>query len=521
MNNVTVDTACASVKDAIDVTNREQNTYQFAIIGAGFGGICAAVRLRQAGYTRIVIFERSGSVGGTWRDNRYPGCACDVPSVLYSLSFALNPNWERKYAPQAEIYAYLKQVVKDWGILPYIRFHTPVTRAEYDEAGNMWRLHTPQGTFTAQYVISAVGAFSTPAIPNLPGLDSFSGTLFHSAQWPENCDLRGKRVAVIGTGATAAQVVPSIAPEVSRLYVFQRTPAWVVPRNDKPIPPWKKRLRATFLGRMARACTYLTMEAYALYMTRALGLRRIFENMALRHLERQVTDPELRRRLTPTYAIACKRIILSDDFYPALQRPNVTLVTEGIEQITPNGIRCRDGREFALDAIILCTGFHVTDNPLADTVFGRGGRCLGEVWQDGPEAYLGTLVNGFPNYFMLSGPNTGIGHTSLVFMMEVLVEYVLRVLRCAQRYGWNAIEVTARAQRQFNDALDRRMQRTVWASGCRSWYIHPKGRVSATWPGTTISFWWRTLRVRVSDFEDRSEATSTAPTSISPVTEVH
>jgi len=470
------------------------------IIGSGFGGMCAAIRLQQAGKDDFVILERAGSVGGTWRDNHYPGCACDVTSVLYSLSFAQNAEWSRKFPTQQEIYQYLKDVAERFGLIPRIRFHHEVTQCTYENASNRWLVETPKGDFSARFLITASGGLAEPAFPDIPGLDSFSGPMFHSAQWDHSVDLKGKRVAVIGTGASAIQVVPAIAPETKHLTLFQRSPAWVVPRRDRPIFGWEKALRRTPLRWIPRALTYFLSEFGVLFLAVWPGLHKIVEPLALRHLKRQVPDPDLQAKLTPNYRMGCKRILVSDDYYPSLTRENVAVETDRIERITPDGVVSADGRLHEVDVIVLCTGFRATDNPWASRVRGRTGETMEEAWKGSQEAYLGTLVHGFPNLFMIAGPNTGIGHTSFVFMIESQVRYIMACLRHARRSRLDALEVRAEVQDAFNEDLQRRMQGTVWASGCKSWYMNEQGKVTVLWPGFTLLFWWMTRTANPADF---------------------
>lgn len=470
-----------------------------AIIGSGFGGLCAAIKLRAAGEDDFLIFERASSVGGTWRDNHYPGCACDVPSVLYSLSFEQNADWSRKFPSQEELYAYLKRVAEKYDLLPRIRFEHEVREAAYDPASGLWRLETSQGAYRARTLISATGGLSEPAFPDIPGRETFAGPAFHSAQWDHDHALAGKRVAVIGSGASAVQIVPEVAQDAERLLVFQRTPHWVAPRRDRAIRSWEKALRRTPLKWVFRGLTYGVSELTALGMVRYRWVMKLLRWALTRHLRRVVPDTEFRARVTPDFLPGCKRILLSDDWYPALQRENVTLITGAIAGIEPGGLRMADGALHEVDVIVYATGFHATGNPSTRRIRGRDGRSLAETWTDGEEAYLGTLVHGFPNLFLITGPNTGIGHTSLVFMIEAQVHYIVACLRLLRREGFACLEVCAEAQARFNEALQQRMQRTVWASGCKSWYQHPSGKITTLWPQLTLTFWWRLRHVRRED----------------------
>lgn len=463
-----------------------------AIVGSGFGGLGAAIRLRQAGVRDFVVFERAGEVGGTWRDNSYPGCACDVQSHLYSFSFAPNPDWTRKFSPQPEIWDYLKRCARDFGVLPDIRFREEVRRADWDEEAQHWRLETSQGCYTASALVLAAGALSEPALPALPGLERFEGKVFHSARWDHGYELKGRRVAVVGTGASAVQFVPEIQPTVARLDIYQRTPPWVVPRRDRAHGARERRMfrRFPFLQKAARAFIYFYREVFLLCF-RHLWLAGRIENLARRHLEKSVPDPALRAKLTPDYRIGCKRVLISNEYLPALTRPNVEVVTEGIREVRARSIVDLSGAERPADAIIFGTGFRVTDPPLAKHVRGRGGRTLAEVWAGSPQAHAGTTVNGFPNLFMLLGPNTGLGHNSVVYMMEAQIEHVLAALEHLRRSGASAIEPRAEAQSAYVAEVERRTVGTVWVTGgCASWYLDSTGRNSTLWP----DFSWRFRR---------------------------
>ena len=465
------------------------NNVGIVIVGAGFGGIGMAIALKKAGFDDFVILEKDRDLGGTWRDNRYPGCACDVPAPLYSYSFELNPAWTRVYAPQPEIWDYLRMCSAKYGVDAHIRYGCAVERMDWDDGARHWHVVTRSGdSFLARAVVSAAGALHIPSYPDIPGADKFGGTSFHSSRWDHSCDLDGKQVAVIGTGASAIQFVPEIAPRVARLGVFQRTPPWIVPRLDGPV---RAGWRAPLSDRMLRDAYYWMLEARALsfaYPRLAPPVQRI----ALRYIERQVADPELRARVTPDYTIGCKRILLSDDYYPALQRPNVDLITERITELNETGVVTADGVTHPADVIIYGTGFNVIGAVAGLNVTGRDGRVLG-----GTEAYYGVTVDGFPNFFMLLGPNTGLGHTSVVFMIESQIQHIMSCLRILARDKADTIEVSASAQQRFNRGLQRRLQRAVWsAGGCRSWYLDTDGVNRALWPGFSVEYWARTRRAR-------------------------
>lgn len=487
-----------------------------AIAGTGFAGLGAAIRLKQEGIDDFVLFERAGEVGGVWRDNSYPGCACDVESHLYSFSFAPNADWSRAYAPRSEIRDYLRGCAERFGILPHVRFGHELREAAWDPGAQLWRIETSQGTFTAEVLVSGVGALSDPAIPSLPGIERFEGRSFHSARWDHGYDLRGKNVAVIGTGASAIQFVPAIQPLVGRLRLFQRTPPWVLPRNDRPLGERTRRLfRASALMRwLLRARIYLRRELLALAFVHP-RIAALAERMALRHLARAVPDPVLRDKLTPRYRIGCKRILLSDDYLPSLTRDNVEVITGEIAEVRARAIVTRDGVEHPVDAIIYGTGFQVTDLPIAHRIRGRDGRTLAESWSGSPEAHLGTTVAGYPNLFLLQGPNTGLGHTSVITMIESQVEHLLDALRFLERTDAVAVEPRAEAQAAWVADVDRRMQGTVWIGGsCRSWYLDRTGRNSTLWPGFTFTFKRRVERFVPSEYvAERRQRAGAAPIS--------
>lgn len=475
-----------------------------AIVGTGFAGLGMAIRLKQAGRDDFVVLERAADVGGTWRDNTYPGCQCDVPSNVYSFSFAPNPRWTRTFAPQREIWDYLRHVTERYGLRPHIRFGAELTDAAWDEARQRWTIETVRGTLTARVLVAAMGGLSEPAIPQLPGLDTFAGEAFHSAQWNHDLDLGGRRVAVIGTGASAIQFVPAIQPQVARMTVFQRTPPWIMPRKDRRVRPRERGLFRLLPAaqRAVRGAVYWGREATVLPFMHPKRLGRLPEGMARGHLARSVRDPELRARLTPDYAVGCKRILLSNEWYPALQQPNVEVVGEGIAEIRPNAVVTRDGAEHEVDTIIFGTGFHVTDMPFVERLRGRGGRLLGDEWRErGMAALRGTTVHGFPNLFLLVGPNTGLGHNSIVFMIESQLAYALDALERTERAGAAVFEADAAAQERFNAVVQRRMDGTVWtAGGCASWYLDAHGRNTTLWPGTSWRFRRETRRFDTAEY---------------------
>lgn len=456
------------------------------IVGGGFSGLAAAIELRRAGITDLVILERAGSVGGAWRDNTYPGCACDVKSRLYELRTAPWPDWSRAYSGQEEIRTYLERVVEIFGLEPYLRMETELLGAQWDNEGLMWRVETSRGDLVADVLISACGGLTEPLVPDIPGAESFRGKMMHTARWDHDVDLAGKRVAVIGTGASAIQVIPALAPDVEQLIVCQRTPAWVMPRNDHAVSDRQRRLfeRIPVWQTLRREAVSWANEAQLLSFTKQGVFRSIGERVARRHLRDQVADPKLRTRLTPDYAMGCKRILISDDYYPALTRHNVTLAP-GLRSITPTGVVTDDGVEHPVDVIVWATGFAVLEPPLADRVAGRDGRMLAEVLESTDyAAYRGTAMHGFPNMYILQGPNTGLGHSSVVLMSEAQINHLIPAVTSGQ-----VLEVSEDAQREYVESLDQRMSTTVWQQGgCRSWYQNAKGRNIALWPGSTHGF---------------------------------
>ena len=458
-----------------------------AIAGTGFSGLGAAIRLRREGIDDFVLLERAGDVGGVWRDNTYPGCACDVQSHLYAFSFAPNPAWTRAYSPQPEILDYLRRCARDHGLLERVRFHSEVQSARWD---GVWHLETATGPLTADLFVAAVGGLSAPSIPELPGLDRFTGVAMHSARWDPAWNPAGRRVAVVGTGASAIQFVPALQPRVEKLVIFQRTPPWIVPRNDKPISPRMRRLYAALPGlqRLVRGLIAGLREVLGVGF-RHPALMRLAEAGARWHLRKSVRDPALRAKLLPDYRMGCKRILVSDDYLPAVAQDNVELVTSAVRELRERSVIAADGSEHAVDTIIFGTGFHVTDPPIARWIRGRDGRTLAEAWQGSMKAYLGTTIAGFPNFFLLPGPNTGLGHSSVVAMSEAQVGHFIDVVRHLARSGAAAVEPSAEAQAAFVREVDRAMRGTVWTEGgCASWYLDRTGRNSTLWPGSVRAF---------------------------------
>ncbi len=460
------------------------------IVGSGFSGIAMGAKLKRDGRDDFVILEKADEVGGTWRENTYPGCRCDVPSLVYSLSFAPNPDWSSTFSPQPEIQEYLRGVATDEGLRPHIRFGCELHDATWDDEAGRWRLNTSTGPLTARVLVAGAGPLHEPSIPDIPGLDEFEGEIFHSAEWNHDHDLDGERVAVIGTGASAIQFVPKIAPRVDRLDLYQRTAPWVMPRRDRPFtrPERLAYKHLPFVQRLAREAIYWAREAIAIPMLRvawSAGLRRIGKA----HLRSKIADPELRRKVTPSYAPGCKRILVANDYLPSLTRENVDVITDGIAEVRGRSIVAADGTEREVDTIILGTGFHVTDLSVADRIRDEHGRSLSDLWQGSPQAYRGTMVSGYPNFFLLLGPNTGLGHNSVVYMLEAQADHALAAIRHMAATGAEALDVDAEVQRRYNDDVQARLEGTVWSEGgCSSYYIDRNGLNTAIWPDFSFKF---------------------------------
>lgn len=473
--------------------------FRVAVIGSGFAGIGMAVRLKQAGLKDFVVLERAGGVGGTWRDNSYPGAACDVPSHLYSFSFAPNPHWSRSFSPQPEIHDYMERVAGEYGVREHVRTDHDMRSAHWEPEGNRWRIETSRGTVTAQFLVSAAGPLADPSYPDIKGLDTFEGTMFHSANWDHDHDLTGRRIAVIGTGASAIQFVPRIQPAAGKLTLLQRTAPWVMFRHDRDITRLERWLyrNVPLTQQIARKSIYWGRETYILGFAKNPRLLSVVERLGRANIRRSVKDPELRAKLTPDFRAGCKRILMSNDYYPALARPNVDVVTDGIAEVRPHAVVTRDasGREteHEVDTIILGTGFHVSDPPVARRIFDAEGRSLSDHWGTDVQAFRGTTVAGFPNAFVLAGPNTGLGHTSQLFMIEAQIRYTMQALKYLCRNGLDRMDVRPKAQHDYNEMVARAMEGTVWVTGgCDSWYLNEQGRNTTLWPTFTWEFALRT-----------------------------
>lgn len=476
---------------------------QVLIIGAGFSGIGLGAKLKEAGLNDFIIVERSDGVGGVWRANSYPGAACDVPSHLYSFSFEPRADWPRRYADQTDILDYLTRCTRKHNLESHIRFGVEVRKAQWEATRGLWIVHASDGAvFETQALVTATGQLSRPSIPQLPGIESFAGPTFHSAAWRHDLDLGGKRVAVIGTGASAIQFVPAIAAQVDKLTLFQRSAAYVLPKRDKVYRHWQKTLFGTLPGALwlSRAWKYLHHEITAFAFVTWPAALRVKRGPFLRHLNKGVADADKRRRLIPHYRIGCKRILLSNDYYPALNRPNVEIVTARIAEVRRHAIVTADGNEHPIDCVIFGTGFAASEFLAPMLITGAGGVELNQVWREGAQAHLGISVSGFPNLFMLYGPNTNLSHNSIVYMIESQIRYVIACLRRLAHGGVRSIDVKPEAQRRSNARLQKRLKRTVWAKGCASWYLTADGTNTNNWPGYTFGFAWRTRAPKWDDY---------------------
>ena len=491
------------------------------IIGAGFGGLAMAARLRQSGRDDFIVLDAGAAIGGTWRDNDYPGCACDVPSNLYCYSFALNPGWTTTFAHQGEIRSYIERVAADHDLHRSVHLDTFVQDAVWDEKTLRWQVDTNQGRYEFEVLVPATGPLSSPSIPDLPGLSEFKGPVFHSARWDHSVDLTGKRVAVVGTGASAIQFIPELQKIVGELKLFQRTPPWLLPRPEYKTSRLRRALfrRLPLLQRAARAVLYWGHETYVIAFTRQTALLKILEVLARRQIKRQIPDnPALRAAITPNFAIGCKRILLSSNYYPALNEPNVEVLTTGIAGVTEHGVIGTNGETREVDAIVLGTGFHVTDLPFKDHIRGRAGRTVGEVWGPSMSAYRGSTVPGFPNLFMILGPNTGLGHTSMIYMIEAAAQYALSALEQMDARDIAAVEVRPERADQWNADVQARMPQTIWAKGgCASWYFDETGRNSTLWPDFTFRFKAQTKRFDMDAYLATPARIGGSPSSLSVV----
>jgi cation diffusion facilitator CzcD-associated flavoprotein CzcO len=497
----------AAIRPAAQTPGPVEADHEVVIVGTGFSGIGAAIKLKEAGIEDFVVFDKAESVAGTWRENTYPGCACDVPSHMYSFSFEQNPDWSEMYAPQPEIREYLERVTDKYGVRPHMRFGFRALSAMWDEDAGLWHCvgegSDGRETLTARFLISGIGGLHVPAKPHLQGLESFEGPAFHSAEWDHSVDLTGKKVAVIGTGASAIQFVPAIAGDVGRLDLYQRTAPWVLPKLDRHIPKFERRLyrRFPFLQRAYRRGLYWYLELVIYRGITSKRVGRIFERAGLKNLERQVSDPVKRKKLTPGYEFGCKRMLMSNTYYKALDRPNADVVTEPIAEVGPRSITTADGVTREADVIIYGTGFDTQAMASSVEIQGEGGQKLAELWQrDGIQAHRGTMIAGFPNLFFLLGPNTGLGHNSVVFMIECQIRLVVQAIEEA-RLRNASVAPTASAQESYNSKMRSDLGGAVWSRGCKSWYLDAQGRNITLWPGETFRFYESTRKLDPAEFE--------------------
>ncbi len=474
------------------------------IIGSGFAGLCMGIALKRAGIHDFVILEKAGSIGGTWRENVYPGCACDVPSHVYSFSFEPNPRWSATYSPQPEIRAYMEHCTDKYDLRRHVRLSTEAKSAELDERTGQWTVTTSAGEqITARVVVAGLGPLHRFSFPDIAGRDRFQGKMFHSAAWDTSFDPAGKRIATVGTGASAIQFVPELAKSAAKLHVFQRTPAWVVPRLERQYPEWQKRLfeRVPALAQALRGAIFWSLEARGYGFFNNPALLKWMERFAIKNIHDHVQDPVLREKLTPSYRMGCKRILMSNTYYPALAQPNVEVVTGGIREITPTGIVGGDGVERPVDAIVFGTGFDVHDYLGPMTCKGKGGRDLRALWHEaGAQAFLGTTIAGFPGFFLMVGPNTGLGHNSIIYMIESQVAYIMKCVEELRAAPKVMLDVREEVQRAYNEDIQRRLQGTVWASGCASWYLDSHGRNTTLWPGFCFQYRLATRKFDMRDY---------------------
>ncbi|MEV4155536.1 NAD(P)/FAD-dependent oxidoreductase [Nocardia salmonicida] len=473
--------------------------HEVVVIGAGVSGICAAIKLIEAGVEDVVIVEKADTFGGTWRANTYPGCACDVPSGLYSFSFAPNSEWSRLFATQPEILDYVDRVAREHGLAEHTRFGVTVEGSQFDDAAQLWRLETSEGPLSARFVVSAAGPWNEPRLPEIPGLAEFPGEVFHSARWNHDYDLRGKRVAVVGSGASAVQFVPAIQPEVAELHLFQRTAQWVLPKLDHPVPGFEKAVMRRFpvAHKVLRAIEYAMMEGLGVAFRHPRPLMQAVQTVGSAYLRVVVRDPAVRAKLTPDYLLGCKRILFSNSYLQSLTKSNVDVYATGVAEFRGNTVIGADGTTAEVDAVILGTGFHILDTPLADIVRSADGRTLAEHWQGSPEAYLGTITTGFPNAFTVLGPSLGTGHSSAFAILEAQVAFLVSAIERARREGWAGLDVRPEVQARYVDQVQAALASTVYnAGGCHSYYMDANGRNSFSWPWSTGE-----LTTRVSAFD--------------------
>lgn len=481
-----------------------------AIIGSGFAGLAAAIELKRAGIDDLMVFEQARDIGGVWRDNSYPGAACDVASALYSFSFEPNPKWSRAFAPQSEIHAYLQHCADKYDVTRHISYNTRITSAAFNDAEGTWQLETAEGQrYAARVLVSACGQLRRPRVPEIPGSEDYSGVVFHSAQWNHDFDPRGKRVAVVGNGASAVQIIPQIAGHVAQLTIFQRSAEYLIPKLDFPLGRWSHRLFVRFplVLRALRALWWLLNESMIPALTRNMSRRMRTVLLAPLYLAAkaqlrwQVRDPNLRAKLTPDYQLGCKRILLSSNYYPALLLPTTEVIVEAITRFTTAGVTTSDGSTREFDAVVFATGFRTNDFVAPMTVRGLNGEDLTTAWKNGPEAYLGMSVTGFPNFYLMYGPNTNLGGGSIIYMLESQARYIVDAVRKLISTGATYFDLYPEVLAEFNERAQRQLSGSVWVQGgCTSWYKNDSQRVINNWPGHTFDYRRRTRRLDLSNY---------------------
>lgn len=488
----------------MDSNGAEQSKLDAIIIGCGMSGICAAYQLQKAGYKNLAILEKSGGIGGTWNDNIYPGSGCDVPSHLYSYSFKLNPDWSRVFSRQSEIKAYFENCVEEFGLKEKIHFNTEVVAATFNEETAQWQIYSKDGqSWSAPIMVMGVGQLNLPKIPDIRGLDAFKGPSFHSARWDYDVDLKGKKVAVIGTGASAVQFIPEVAKDAAHIDLYQRSPNWMIARGDKAYKPWLKWVfrHISPIMRAYRMWIYWKLEARFAGFHKEAWIGHILKRESMKHLKAEIHNPELRKQLTPDFPVGCKRILISDDYYEALCKDNIDIVSQPIDHIEENSIITNDGKRHEADLLIFGTGFQATGFLSPIKITGRKGRDLHQSWTQGAEAYRGTTVAGFPNMFVLYGPNTNLGHNSIIFMVERQVEYMMKLLTHAKKKQARWVDVKADVMDRYNAEMQEQLKQSVWDADCGNWYKTSSGKITNNWPSWTVAYWWTMRQPNYSDFE--------------------
>lgn len=485
------------------IMNNKQ--YEQIIVGAGFSGLCMGIKLKEAGMNDFVILERNAHLGGTWYDNSYPGAACDVESHLYSYSFEPKTDWSRNFGPQGEILQYMEHCADKYQLTPHIKLNTTITKAVYDETNGIWTVTAANGdSYSARSLVTCSGGLSEPAFPDIKGIETYKGEIFHSARWDKKYELDNKTVAVVGTGASAIQIVPAIVSKVKKLELYQRTAPWILPKKDGDISGWRKSLyqHLPFMRKLYRSRLYWRNELMAIGFVVNPGVMKLGGKIVIRHLNKSIQNEELRKKLTPQFVLGCKRILLSNEYYPALEKPNVDVITDGIREINATGLVTKDGKQHNVDAIILATGFQAAEGVLRYDMKGKGGIDLNDAWRDGAEAYLGTSIAGFPNMYIVVGPNTGLGHSSMLLMIEAQVGYIMQALKTLKAKGAKSADVKKEVEKEYNQEIQEKLAKTVWQSGkCVSWYQTKSGKNVTLWPGFTFTFMKRTKHFEPEKYE--------------------